>query len=86
MTNSPTNINAQLARDFKDRAEVLGYKGKRRDAAMLDFWIGAWSALVAVGLAEEAKRVGMTAAFILAPRGYGELHRYIENAGEGQQA
>lgn len=39
------NIQQKVALRFIERAEKLGYRGKRRDDAALDFFTGAHSAL-----------------------------------------
>lgn len=71
-------ITAALAEAFVERASQLDYKGKKRDDAALDYFVGA--AISAKlkgdnGLHDHLGRVGL---FIIAVRGYQGVLDLIE--------
>jgi hypothetical protein len=55
----------QLAIKWRERQAALGYKGKRAEAAVFEYFIGAASALDLAGH-EEAQHVATCTALILA--------------------
>ena len=55
----------QLAIKWRERQSALGYKGKRAEAAVFEYFIGAASALDLAGH-EEAQHVATCTALILA--------------------
>lgn len=59
-----------IAQRFVERAESLGYKGKKRDDAALDYWCGAAVAAEASGDANLGQRLANIAVLIVAVRGY----------------
>lgn len=67
---SPVKVGRALARRFIERSEALNYKGKRRDSAALDYFIGAASALELAGHHEVANHLKMASVLIIAPRGF----------------
>lgn len=69
-TTSPVKVGRALARRFIERSEVLDYKGKRRDSAALDYFIGAASALELAGHHEVANHIKMVSVLVIAVRGY----------------
>lgn len=46
-------IRSALAQNFVERAKIQGYRGKKRDAAAIDFWCGA------IALAEALDKRGV---------------------------
>jgi hypothetical protein len=64
------DIVKKLAGQFVERSEALFYKGKRRDDAAVEFFLGAYVALNVTGNSELANKVGLTTAALIAPRGY----------------
>jgi folate-dependent phosphoribosylglycinamide formyltransferase PurN len=66
---TPGQITQRLAEQFIERVDALGYKGKRRDDAALDFFCGAASAAEALdpGLTAHLTRV---VVHLIAIRGY----------------
>lgn len=75
-------INDKIALAFKARAEMLGYKGKKRDDAALDYITGAMVGLYLAGKPVEADHLGVVAAMVIAPRGFREVERMAEDANE----
>jgi hypothetical protein len=67
------DVNKAICQQFISRSKALGYKGKKRDAAAMDFLCGAWAALEAAGRTEEAQHLGAVATMLIAPRGYSEV-------------
>jgi hypothetical protein len=73
MTDKPINPTLlALCQSFHARAEALGMKGKRRDDATMEFFVGASQAL-AIAEHEHAPVVLRVTALLIAMRGY----RYI---------
>lgn len=66
-----------LARGFKERSEALGYKGRARDRAALDYYMGAWVTLDASG-DPNANKVGVIGAMLIATRGYAYVLEYVQ--------
>lgn len=64
-----------LAVAFVERASSLGYKGKQRDKAALDFFIGAIKLAELQGNTELYNHLGNVAALLIAIRGYSEVVR-----------
>ena len=60
----------ELAKRFVERAEALGYKGKERDDAALDFFCGAAVGAEIIGNQAEADRIGRVAVMMVSVRGY----------------
>lgn len=65
-----------LAKGFIARAEAQGMKGKARDRAAMEFFLGAASALRFAGRDEDAGHVILCAAMVLCSRGYSEVERW----------
>lgn len=77
--DADVKVGLALAKKFKERSETLGYKGKKRDDALMDYWCGA----VVLAIEQDPKGslanyLGMIGAMLFATRGYAELLRYIE--------
>jgi hypothetical protein len=75
----------KLAQGFVERAKALGYKGKKRDAAAMDYFCGALMAM------REAKHpefdhVAAVATLVLATRGYGEIEKIANMTDEKEAA
>lgn len=68
-------------RKFVERAEYLGYKGKRRDEAALDFICG-WAGAMADAKHPELNHITNCLAMIIAVRGYAEVKRIAETPDE----
>lgn len=66
-------INDKLCALAMHRAEVMGYKGKRRDDFVLDYISGAVSAMYLTGATLDAGHLGIVAQMIIAPRGHREV-------------
>jgi hypothetical protein len=61
-----------LAKSFIERSTELGYKGKKRDSAALDYFIGAAKLLEIDGDEEAANYLGRL-AWLISIRGYKEV-------------
>lgn len=61
-----------LAESFVNRAKELEYKGKKRDGAALDFWLGAAAWAYATGPADTADYLTRL-AWLISVRGYSEV-------------
>ena len=70
-------IIQQLATGFIERSEALGLKGKARDRALMDYWAGAYLALVETDHGD-ADWVGRVGVMVLSVRGYSELERLMK--------
>lgn len=64
------SVTSDLARQFIVRAEEQGYKGKRRDDAAVEFFLGAYSMLLLGSEDEEAARLFRWIAMLLITRGF----------------
>ncbi len=53
-----------------ERAEALGYRGKRRDAFALDYFVGAHAGCTAAGNPDLASHIGAITAYVIAVRGF----------------
>lgn len=69
-SNDNARFAKALAAKFVERADLLGYKGKKRDDASLDFWTGAAALAEIEGNTELYELLGRQAALIVAVRGY----------------
>jgi hypothetical protein len=78
-----SDIIKRLASQFILRSEALDYKGKKRDAAVLDFFVGAANALDIIEH-PEAHRV-KAVCMILSVRGYAEV-KLLANPNNGETA
>jgi hypothetical protein len=58
-----------IATKFSERSQSLGYKGKKRDDACLDFWAGA-ATMAVEAKHPEAQAVVNTAVLVIAVRGF----------------
>jgi hypothetical protein len=71
MSNTSISATTQkLALSFIERADALSLKGKKRDAAALDYWCGA---AIGAGLAGDAQlesHLGRLAALVISVRGF----------------
>lgn len=81
----PTHVELArtLARRFIERAEELGYKGKKRDDAALDYFVGAAVLAELQGNKLLYEHLGRVALFVIAVRGYfgvKELAAKLEDA------
>lgn len=72
MSNAKTTLHA-LAVAFVERSKTLEYKGKKRDAAVMDFFLGAALALELEGKQEVAEHIKRVTCWILAIKGYSEV-------------
>ena len=68
MTNS--ELARALARSFIKRAEALGYKGKKRDDAALDYFCGAAVLASESGNASLATHLGALCALTISVYGF----------------
>jgi hypothetical protein len=67
------NIVKKTALGFIERSKALGYRGKKRDDALIDYWTGAAMALTNVDHPDADWMRQM--AFIISVRGYSECER-----------
>lgn len=74
-------ISSALANRFIERAEALGYKGKKRDDAALDYWCGAASLAEEFGNAPLALALGGQAVHMIGVRGFFAI-KELANAAE----
>lgn len=65
----------RLARAFRDRSEAIGLKGKKRDDAALEFFLGAAMGLHIEGHEDASQHVLRVASWLIATRGYSEIER-----------
>lgn len=70
------SITTHIAKQFVERSAALGYKGKARDNAAIDYIVGAAAALQAINHEELGSVTAM--AFIVSVRGYAEVIKYAE--------
>lgn len=68
-----------VAQRFVDRATELGMKGKRRDAAALEYFVGATALAEAIGDSLLYEHLGRITAFIIAIHGYAGVQRLLED-------
>jgi hypothetical protein len=78
--NNGIAIIKAICHGFVERAEALNLKGKKRDDAAMDYFVGANRALVAMGHAEEASAIGTWTAFVLAHQGYRAITEEVSAA------
>jgi hypothetical protein len=65
-----------LCQAFVARATTLGLKGKKRDAALIDFMCGAYAALAAKDPhGDEARHLATVLGLVFTTRGYSECER-----------
>ncbi len=69
------NIAAIMARRFKQRSETMGHKGKKRDDAALEFFIGAAIALSVSGQNDLAEALTVAVSFDISFHGYTAIER-----------
>ena len=74
-----TTVLKQLCIGFVERAKACDLKGKKRDAALIDYMCGAYQALTLAGRADDANHVGTMLAMVFTVRGFSECER-IANA------
>jgi endogenous inhibitor of DNA gyrase (YacG/DUF329 family) len=67
-----------LAVAFVERSKTLEYKGKARDKAVMDWFLGAALALELEGKKETAEHIKRVACWILAIRGYSEVEKMAQ--------
>jgi hypothetical protein len=65
----------ELGKAFVERASALSYKGKKRDAAAMDYFIGAAAGARLSGNEDFAERIGRWVIMLLRVRGYSEVER-----------
>lgn len=68
MTSSQTT--KALAKRFVERSESLELKGKKRDVAALDYFVGAATLADLSGDASLANHLGVVCALIISVRGF----------------
>lgn len=68
-----------VAQRFADRATELGMKGKRRDAAALEFFVGATALAEASGDELMHQHLGRITALIIAIHGYAGVQLQLED-------
>lgn len=72
-------IVKRVAVDFVERAEALGLKGKKRDDAALDYFLGA----AAIARAQDNKplenHIGRVALLVIATRGFKGVQDIVSN-------
>lgn len=66
-----------IASAFIERSKALEYKGKKRDNAALDYFIGAAKCLELTGDEETASYLGRL-AWLISVRGYSEVETIAE--------
>jgi hypothetical protein len=74
MSKKQTNTGAELAKLYMSRVKVSGIKGRARDRAACDYFVGAASAaaLLRGEKSPEYSQLSLL-AFLVATRGYGEV-------------
>lgn len=77
MTEKPSYLKL-LCKDFVERAENLGYKGKKRDDAVMDYFAGAAMMAKHLGHQEVHRQIGTSLAMIFSVRGYDEVKEIAE--------
>ena len=75
------DIARAVASGFIERAEALGLKGKTRDKAALDYYVGAARALELAGEEKAANVIAAQATMIVCVAGYTGI---VQIAGEAQ--
>lgn len=79
MTNLTPEQQIRLcAQQCVERMECLGYKGKKREDAVLDYWCGFAMGAKAAGDQEMCSNLAAIGALIIAVRGYAEVKRLAE--------
>ena len=68
-----TSTLKHLCQQFVERSKTLEYKGKRRDDAVMDFFVGALSAMSPDH--PDYEHVAAVTAMIFSVRGYSEVER-----------
>jgi hypothetical protein len=66
----------EVCAQFVGRAEALGYKGRRRDQAAIDFLCGVSCGARLAGDTKMSDHILMVIATTIATRGYGEVVRF----------
>lgn len=59
-----------IAERFVERSSALGLKGKKRDDAALDYFLGAAAGAELAGDVQMACQLGLVSAMIISVRGY----------------
>lgn len=74
-----------VAQLFVKRSEALGYKGKRRDAAAVEFFMGAYAGAhtaangdAAIDAEKYAQKILNVTVMLICTRGYAEVVRIAE--------
>lgn len=75
MSERTKQIIQQLAERFIERAENLNYRGKARDKAALDYFIGAAQLAELSNDEESAKHIAILVTMLISTRGYSEVVR-----------
>lgn len=64
-----------ICQQFVERSEALGYKGKRRDDAAIDYMVGAAQGCIAAGEKDVGESIGRIVYMSVSTRGYKEIQR-----------
>jgi hypothetical protein len=75
---SSRQIFINLCRNFQSRAEAQGYKGKTRDKMLIEFFVGACSALEESDNRQAAAYALRFTALLFCTRGYSELEAELK--------
>jgi hypothetical protein len=67
-----------IAQRFIERAEALNLKGKKRDDAALDYFVGAVAGAEMAGDTKLAEHLGVIAAMMISVRGYFAVREIAE--------
>ena len=78
----PTELKT-LALRWKERRDALGYKGKRADSAMLDYFIGAATMADIAGNADLRDYLHRVSFFVVAIRGNVALVEWLDAPDSG---
>lgn len=74
-------ITRKLAASFIERSEALGYKGKKRDAAAMDYFAGAGMSAELAGNQPLGNHIARVMVFIVSVRGYAGVTEIANKAG-----
>jgi hypothetical protein len=66
-----------LCLGFQERVMALGYKGKKRDNAAVDYFVGAAQVASTLGSNIAHKAIGNFTAFAVAIHGYAAIERHL---------
>jgi Asp-tRNA(Asn)/Glu-tRNA(Gln) amidotransferase B subunit len=65
----------ELCKSFMERSTALIYKGKKRETAAMDYFVGAVAGAKLAGKEDFAEHIGRWVVMLLRPRGYSEVER-----------